>query len=86
MAVTLLSTEMPNHSHNVAVASSSTSRSPSGTAPATSHAKIYGPATGHTMNTDTLNLAGGSQPHNNLQPFTVINYIIALEGVFPQRN
>jgi len=29
---------------------------------------------------------GGSQPHNNMQPFLVINWCIALTGVFPSRN
>ena len=29
---------------------------------------------------------GGGQPHTNLQPFTVLNYIIAIEGLFPSRN
>jgi microcystin-dependent protein len=30
--------------------------------------------------------AGGSQPHNNVQPFLALNYIIALQGIFPSRN
>jgi len=30
--------------------------------------------------------AGGSQPHNNLQPYLALNYVIALQGVFPTRN
>lgn len=29
---------------------------------------------------------GGSQPHNNMQPYLVLNYLIALQGVFPSRN
>lgn len=29
---------------------------------------------------------GGSQPHNNMQPYLVLNYCIALEGIFPSRN
>jgi microcystin-dependent protein len=33
-----------------------------------------------------IGLAGGSQPHNNMQPYLVMNYTIALEGVFPARN
>jgi microcystin-dependent protein len=33
-----------------------------------------------------LSNAGGSQPHDNLQPFLGLNYIIALQGVFPSRN
>lgn len=34
----------------------------------------------------TGGLAGGSQPHNNMQPYLGLNYIIALEGIFPSRN
>jgi microcystin-dependent protein len=30
--------------------------------------------------------SGGNQPHENMQPFLCINFIIALEGVFPSRN
>lgn len=29
---------------------------------------------------------GGNQPHTNLQPYTVLNFIIALQGIFPSRN
>jgi microcystin-dependent protein len=29
---------------------------------------------------------GGSQPHENRQPYLVLNFIIALQGVFPSRN
>jgi microcystin-dependent protein len=34
----------------------------------------------------TFSNVGGSQPHNNMQPYLVLNYIIALQGVFPSRN
>jgi microcystin-dependent protein len=30
--------------------------------------------------------AGGSQPHDNRQPFLVLNFIVALQGIFPSRN
>lgn len=36
--------------------------------------------------TDTILNSGGSQPHSNLAPTLVLNYIIALEGIFPSRN
>jgi microcystin-dependent protein len=29
---------------------------------------------------------GGGGPHNNMQPFLALNFIIALEGIFPARN
>ncbi|MND93388.1 hypothetical protein D3C80_855750 [compost metagenome] len=34
----------------------------------------------------TIGIAGGSQPHNNMQPYLAMNYCIALEGVYPSRN
>ena len=33
-----------------------------------------------------IGLAGGSQPHENEPPFQVVNFIIALQGIFPSRN
>ena len=30
--------------------------------------------------------AGGSQPHGNLQPLLVVNFVIALQGIFPSRS
>ena len=35
---------------------------------------------------DAIATAGGSQAHNNIQPILVINYVIALQGIFPPRN
>ena len=29
---------------------------------------------------------GGSQPHNNMQPYLVIQYMVALQGIYPSRN
>lgn len=44
-------------------------------------------ATGTTaqMASNMVSVAGGGQPHNNLQPFLVVNYIIALTGTYPNR-
>lgn len=44
------------------------------------------PITPVTMNAANINPAGGNQPHENLMPLLTINYIIALEGIFPSRN
>lgn len=38
------------------------------------------------LNPRALQATGGGQPHPNISPFTVMNYIIALEGHFPGRN
>jgi microcystin-dependent protein len=34
----------------------------------------------------TVTSVGGSQPHNNMMPFLALNFIIALQGIFPSRN
>lgn len=39
-----------------------------------------------TMNPQAIGNAGGSQPHENLQPFLVMNYIISLFGIFPSQS
>jgi len=57
--------------------------------------KAFGPPTaGSVVNGQTLsgnaglNILnnGGSQAHNNMQPYLTVNYIIALQGLFPSRN
>ncbi len=39
-----------------------------------------------TLNPTTVSSVGGSQPHENRQPYLVVNFIIALQGVFPSQN
>jgi microcystin-dependent protein len=38
------------------------------------------------MNSAALSFNGGSQPHQNMSPYLVLNFIIALQGIFPSRN
>ena len=38
------------------------------------------------MNPAMLASSGGSQPHDNMQPFLVLNFCIAVQGIFPSRN
>jgi microcystin-dependent protein len=47
----------------------------------------YGPAQGlTTLNAGSITNVGGSQPHNNMMPYLVLNFIIALQGIFPSQN
>jgi microcystin-dependent protein len=47
----------------------------------------YAPVTGgQPMNAASISTYGGSQPHENRQPFLVMNWVIALSGIFPSRN
>ena len=48
---------------------------------------IYGPAASLTpMHPAALTSVGGGQPHNNMQPYLTLNFIIALVGLFPSRS
>lgn len=38
------------------------------------------------MKTSAISTSGDSQPHNNMQPYLVMNYCIAIQGIFPSRN
>jgi microcystin-dependent protein len=91
-SVTIITTTMPQHVHGIAGATSTdgmTSGPTSTSILATSaaHDKIYStnaPTT--TVINGPTSLAGGSQPHDNIQPYLAVNFIIALFGVFPSRN
>ncbi|MBS0658314.1 MAG: phage tail protein [Verrucomicrobia bacterium] len=43
------------------------------------------PSTSVAMSSNAISSAGNGDPHNNLQPYLVLNFIICLSGVFPQR-
>jgi microcystin-dependent protein len=47
----------------------------------------YGPPNAlTTLSPQSVTSVGGSQPHNNMMPYLVLNFIIALQGIFPSRN
>jgi microcystin-dependent protein len=82
--VTLTNSQTPSHTHTIAVSTSgATSTSPVGAVPAASSADaLWGRNTAATQ-MQVTSPVGGSQPHENLQPYLCINYIISLFGVFP---
>jgi len=50
-------------------------------------ASLYGTAApSQVMAPQSVTNTGGSQPHTNLMPYLVLNFIVALQGVFPSRN
>jgi microcystin-dependent protein len=93
--VTLTSPQMPSHNHQVACQSASGDQSvPNGNSPAAAAQDResgvyvdtqYAAATNSTMAPGTIGTSGGNQPHENMPPFLAMNYIIALEGIFPSR-
>ncbi|MGD0104328.1 MAG: tail fiber protein [Rhodopila sp.] len=94
--VTLTTSSMPGHTHALnATTASATVNLPSGQLLATAlkgnpingdKGEIYNVAQPDTgLTPGSIQPAGGSQPHNNTQPFLVLRYCIALTGVFPSR-
>jgi microcystin-dependent protein len=43
-------------------------------------------STANTMKPTAISSSGGNQPHDNMVPYLTINYLIALEGIYPSRN
>ena len=85
-SVTLLSNQF-GHGHSVSATANATTNTAAGNFPAVAAGDIYGSGTPDTtMNPAIVSSAGGSQAHTNLQPYLVINFVIALTGLFPSRN
>lgn len=90
--VTLLQTEMPAHSHSALADASGSQGSPTNNVWASAgfgRPAAYAASNAQTnvpMNPFALSIAGGNQPHNNMQPFLGLTFIIALQGVFPARS
>jgi microcystin-dependent protein len=87
--VTLIQAEMPSHGHTAqctqgtAVANQ---LSPAANTWAGAVQRPYAATSTGQLSAQALGLTGGSQPHNNLPPYLVLTFIIALQGVFPARN
>ena len=90
--VTLLQQEMPNHTHTLqffnqgdpAKRLSTPQANAALNLPSQAASKFFAPAGGMTALAPTaLQPAGGSQPHENRQPYLALNFCIALQGVFP---
>ena len=85
---TLTINEMPAHNH-LAVANSGNADQtyPAGMVWANGgSAAGFNSTAGNTMSPQSLAAAGAGQGHNNMSPYLVVNYCIALEGIFPSRN
>jgi len=89
---TLLISEVPLHAHSATfgagVVFGDQKTTPSSTSyPARAQAnRAYNTASSTTLAPATLPPFGGSQPHNNIQPVLVMNYCIALFGIFPPKS
>ncbi len=93
--VTLLQSEMPAHSHSVPCNTGpgpGTSTDPTGRIPASAKLgrqvpNLYSQSAVSTgvMDPSATSIVGSSLPHNNMAPYLVMNFCIALQGVFPSR-
>jgi microcystin-dependent protein len=85
---TLTQSEMPAHNHLMS-GSGSTGNVPDAinTFLAVTASRIFtDPANLTTLSPPSVTNIGGSQPHNNMMPYLVLNFCIALQGIFPSRN
>ncbi|HEY3762542.1 MAG TPA: tail fiber protein [Verrucomicrobiae bacterium] len=94
-SVTLAQAQMPAHTHSLAVnnvggdvntpVNNVPSKAHMGKTPIDMYADVPG-GNPSAMSSQAVTLAGGSQPHNNMSPYLTLNFIIALQGVFPPRS
>lgn len=91
-AVTLLEAEIPGHTHTVGAASTpGTRNTPTGAVlgQASFGRRIDKPyataGASSTLNPGAIGVTGSSRPHNNMPPYLAVTFIIALQGIFPQR-
>ena len=88
--VTVTTQQMPHHNHSI-----NTFDGPGGSShPAnailasTSTDKEYtaSASDGSTLNPQAFSQVGSNQPHNNLEPYLCVTFIIATQGIYPSRN
>jgi microcystin-dependent protein len=85
---TLTVQQIPSHSHAfIASTAAATTRDPVGNTLATTSGDVYATVLDPIgMSPQSIGPTGGSQPHENTQPFLCINFIISLFGVFPSQT
>jgi microcystin-dependent protein len=94
--VTLTPAQMPQHTHAlVSTATPASSDKPSGQSifadqgPAGVNLNAFAPYDGTnqvTLAAGSVSPVGGNQPHDNMQPYLAINFIISLYGIYPSQN
>jgi microcystin-dependent protein len=96
-SVTILTNQMPAHSHGIAAnTSDGNTEGPAGAVwaravdgsgnPVSAYASGLNPPANTTMAPQAVSPTGGSQPLPVMNPFTCLSFIVALEGIFPSRS
>jgi|HubBroStandDraft_1064217.scaffolds.fasta_scaffold120849_2 microcystin-dependent protein len=95
--ITLITNQIPAHNHLMAINNANANQTdPTGgllsktnngdrTSPLAYPTYSNAASTGNLAN-NAISMTGGNLPHSNLQPFLVVNFIIALNGIFPSRS
>src|SRR4051812_1403169 len=91
-AVTVLESQIPSHSHVLSASQGDGIERTPGVgggqllATGIGISQYQAPGTLTQLNSNVVAPAGGSLPHNNMQPYLTLNFCIALQGVFPPRT
>ncbi len=87
-SVTLLAAQMPLHGHAQQASGTAVTAAagPSGAPGTSATTQFYGGPPEVDMAASAITAAGGNQPHPNMAPFQTLNFVIALQGIFPSRN
>jgi microcystin-dependent protein len=86
MAVTVTAEQLPMHTHPVQATTTDAAAGdfPTGRMLGSSSQPLYkGVQQAVALRPESVTSAGGSQPHQNMQPFLGVNFCIALQGIFP---
>jgi|SRR6185437_9745084 len=86
VAHTLTIPEIPAHTHSVTASSAPADKSGTAGNVWAKAPSAYDSALGGAMSTTEVTSEGGNQPHNNMPPYLVLNFAIALQGIFPSRS
>ena len=86
-SVTINQQQMPTHTHALnATDNNGATANPNGAFLGAFNNGYLAPTQLTSLHPDSVTSVGGSQPHNNMQPYLVLNFCIALQGIFPSRD
>ncbi len=87
-SVTLIQSQLPAHTHTLSAESAAGADTPAGKMWGIQPQSAYtaSPTSPGQMRAGSISTVGGSQPHDNMMPSLTVNFIIALEGIFPSRG
>lgn len=86
---TLILNELPRHTHvGQGTTTTADQNTPVNNMLANANFQLYTTQTSNLTSVDpgTIAVTGGGQPHSNLQPYLALNFVIALQGIFPTQN